>query len=260
MRSTRDNARALHCALNGEGFHALDPRLYIQDIQEQVRMAVETAKRPAWGSTLLNAPARDSLSVTVRFMVKECDRAKRQGVIGRVNAWAKEGWLTLSTRPEQRLYAVCTQPAGSEAFKRSADMELTFTAYDGACWQAVYPVSVTGSGKDLQLSIIPRGTRPCRLEARIANTSEGTVNSLRLAANGKTMSFSGLGLQSGQTLEIRYDHRRLLGAFIGSTGKLACRTADSADDIPLLPGKGNTVTFSADRACGVTLYARGEYD
>lgn len=260
MRNKRNNAAVLQCALNGEGLHAVDPRIYIQDIKEQVRMTVSTAVRPVFGGTLMNTPERESLAVTVRFMVKESDLQDRQLVIQRVNGWAKEGWLTISTRPDQRLYVVCTQPAGHETFKWHADMELTFTAYDGACWQDIYPASCNGNGKSLNLVLATRGTRQCYLEAKIANTSANTVNSLSLSANGKTIAFAGLNLPSGKTLELRYDERRMLGAFIDNTGKLSCRTAASADDIVLRPTWGNGVVFTADQACGVTLYARGEYD
>lgn len=249
----------LACALNGQEFLALDPRLYIQDIEEQARTRVETAALAGGGQRALGGCRREGLTVTLRFMVKERDRAARQRVIDRVNAWAGEGWLTCSTRPEQRLYVLCTQPAGSAARKWSEDLQVVFAAYDRACWQERYPVSVTMSGQAGEAELRPMGSQPCCLEAEITNVSGGTVNRALLAAQGQKVEFAGLSLAAGKKLSISYDAHHLLCAAVDGEGRLACRTADSDDDVRLTPGQSNAVRFEADGACDVTLYARGEW-
>lgn len=250
----------LACAINGEDFHSIAPCLYIQDFEEQVKQNIETSSRPHYGQMLIGANGHDELSVVIRFMVKERDRAKRQLVIDRVNAWAKAGWLTLSTRRDKRLYVMCTQPAGSAALRWSNDLQLTLTAFYEAYWQDLYPVEVSLSGSSGRAVIRPMGTRNSFLEFDIANQSGNVINSFSISANGRDMAFSGLGLQNGKTMSVYYDALHLLHAETDSAQKLNCRTGDSADDILLSPVQDNTVYFTADGACAVTLKARGLWE
>lgn len=250
----------LRCSLNGVDMLSLDPRLYIEDIEETIKFTAETGKRAAYGQTLTGIPGRDSVTVSVTFKIKERDRTSRQSVIQLVNGWAKSGWLTINTRPYQRLYVTCTQPANYKVFSWSEDMTVAFTAYDEAYWQDAVPARVSLSGTDASVSVTPRGTRACCLQAEITNASGGTVNTLSLAANNSQMAFEGLALAAGKTLVIAYDERHLLTATVDGVSKLSCRTAASADDLWIDPRKANPVRFVAARACSVSLILRGEYD
>ena len=71
------------------------------------------------------------------------------------------------------------------------------------------------------------------------------------------MAFSGLSLGAGKTLKIYYDENWILRAEVDGASVLAKRTADSADDLILPPGKATTVTIEASHAVSVTLKARG---
>lgn len=248
------------CALNGVQFLSIDERLYIEDIEEQPSIEAETATRPAYGQTLVGMTGRHELSISITFMVKQCNRATRQGVISAVNGWAKDGWLTLNTRPGQRLYVFCSEPATSVAYAWHESMRITFTAYDDAIWQEIEPKSTNITGASGTASITPNGTSPCCLEADIRNTSGGVVTSCALSANGKTITLSGMSLASGKTLRLYYDKHNNLIASVDGAGILAYRTPESADDVWLTNGQANTVTFAASGACAVTLYARGRYD
>ena len=249
----------ISCALNGVDFAGLDPRLYIQDVEERVKTRVDTADRRG-GARLCGCPERLSLSVTLRFMVKERDRAARQSVVSRVNGWAKEGWLTLSTRPGLRLYAHCTQPADSETLRWSGDMQVAFTAFDAPWWQDRFPVTAMLRGAEASAALRPAGTRSCALEADILNESGGTVNRISLAVNGQSMTFEGVALAAGRRMTVGRDERGLLYARVDGEGRLDRRTADSDDGLTLYPARNNTVGFSADGVCAVTLSARGVYD
>jgi len=250
----------LNCALDGRGFLEIDPRLYIQDMEEEIRMDAGTVDRPAYGQRLAGMTGHRALHVIIRFMVKEADFAARRRVINQVNAWAKAGWLTMSTRPGQRIYAVCIQPAESGTLRWNREMQLTLAAYGEAYWQDMFPAAASGRGRTGSVALRPLGTRPCCLEGDIGNLSAGTLNSLSLTAENQTLAFSGLGLAPGKTLALWYDGEGVLHAEAEGSGKLCCRTAESADDLWLQPQAENTVRFSADRECSVTLKARGYYD
>lgn len=250
----------LRCALNDAELTALDPRLYIEDIEERVKLTAEPTERPGYGLILTAPPRRESVTVVIHFMIKERDRAQRAPIISRVNGWAKSGWLTVSTRPGQRMYAHCTQAADSETLRWSGTMRLGFTAYEEACWQDRFPVTAQITGREGSAALRPGGTRDCGLAAEIVNRSGNTVNSLRLAVNGRKLEFAGLALGDGQRMMIDHDERGLLRAGIGEAPALCCMKAGSDDDLKLHPGAENTVTFTADGACAVTLQARGTYD
>ena len=248
-------------SLNDNEFINIDPRLYINDLEERASFQVDTANRPGYGQKLVGQPERSKLDVTLRFMIKERDRAKRQTIVDQVNAWAAApGWLHLSTRPEKRLYVVCTQSADPTAHKWNEELNLTLTAYDHPYWQERFPVKATYTGAYGTATLRPRGSRRCWLDADILNTSGGTINSLSVAANGCTLAFDGLGLGNGQTLRISHDPQGRLQAEVGSDRKLSCRTPASDDDVPLAPMQDNTVTLWADGACETTFYARGEWE
>lgn len=252
--------RRLWCALDGMELAGLDPRLYVQDIEERVKMDWRTAERPYGGRFWSAAPWRDTLEIAVTFMVKERDCGKRQQVLQRVNAWARAGWLTVSTRPDLRIFVICTQPAAGGSFAWSAEEQLVFAACGSARWQERYPVQAVLQGSDASAGIRPLGNRDCCLEAEVKNTSEGRIQRIRLTVNGRMMAFEGLGLDRKKKLRIYYDPQHVLHAEADDVSCLHCRTADSADDLLLSPGTENTVRLTADGPCEAVLYARGEYD
>ena len=209
---------------------------------------------------LLGQAVRDELSIVIRFMIKERNRANRQHIISTVNGWAGEGWLQVSTRPGKRLYVTCIQPANSAAFAWNEDMTLTFAACGDPYWQDVFPIKAPVSGNSGSAEIHPIGTRPCVLEADITNAGDSAVTSLSLTANGKTISFANLRLSKGKTLKLYYDERHILRATVDGNGVLSYRTPASADDIQLIPAQANTIQFDANGTCNAVLYARGRYD
>ena len=250
----------LACALNGADFNSLDPRLYLDGLEEEAQENVDTAALCGGGRRIIGRPGRRELTVTLRFMIKERDPAMRGRILDRVNAWAAEpGWLTLSTRPGQRLRVICTRYAERSALPWSGAGRIALTAYQRPYWQERYPVSTAFSGTEGSAALVPAGSRACCLEAEITNRSAGAVNAVSISAGGKTMAFSGLGLAAGQTLRLYYDDERILHAESGGVPRLACRTPESADGLPLVPGRVNQIRGAADGACRFNFIARGEW-
>lgn len=248
------------CALGGIGLLDVDERVYIDDIEEEISISQDTAKRPGYGQFPLNAPRRDSLIVTITFMVKERDRTARASVIQTVRGWAKEGWLTLNIRPNQQLYVFCTKLPETKTFEWTERMEIQFTAYGEAYWQEIVPVSVNAASavsSDTR-TIMPNGTQDCFLEAEI-KPSSGTLTSVSIAVGTQTLALSGLSVTKTAPLQIYYDALHLLHIESGGSSLLSKRSAASADDIILAAGQANTVILTFSRACTYTIKARGLY-
>lgn len=248
----------LTCALGGVSFLGLDEKLYLEEIEEAPNIVVETGKRPYYGQILLNTPGVDTLTVTLTFMVKKCDRQERQDVIDKVSGWATEGYLTVGHRPGKRLYVVCTQRPKTKTFSRTERMTIIFTAYSESCWEEVTPTTLTLTGTSASTSTFkPNGTRPCFLEAEITNAGSAALTSLTLTANGKSIALSGISVAVGSKVTIAYDERHLLSIKSGSTSLLAYRTAASQDDLLLNPGVNNSVSIVTNVTCSTVLKARG---
>ena len=246
------------CALGGVSFLGLDEKLYLEEIEEAPNIVVETGKRPYYGQILLNTPGVDTLTVTLTFMVKKCDRQERQDVIDKVSGWATEGYLTVGHRPGKRLYVVCTQRPKTKTFSWTERMTIIFTAYSESCWEEVTPTTLTLTGTSASTSTFkPNGTRPCFLEAEITNAGSAALTSLTLTANGKSIALSGISVAVGSKVTIAYDERHLLSIKSGSTSLLAYRTAASQDDLLLNPGVNNSVSIVTNVTCGTVLKARG---
>ena len=249
------NRQIMACTLNGADFSGIDEKLYIEDIQEVTTLSVETDKRPGHGRTLLNAPAHDTIQITIRFKLKERDLTARSGIISAVQAWACAGWITISTRPMQRLFVYPTVFPKVSAWKWSEQLEITFTAYGEAYWQDVAPVTASGTGTGGTASLTPLGTDTCYLEAEI--TPSAALTSAVLTVNGRTITLSGISVASGKTLTIHYDTDHRLCIDADGVSLLAYRTGDSADDLLLTPCQTNEITFTFSASCAYVFQARG---
>ena len=239
---------------------AVDPAIYVTDVQETQPAYDTTAMARARGDgARVTRRVRDSLQVRVYFAVRETDIDRRRDIIQRAAAWAMGGrYLSIGDRPGQRLRVVCdTLPSVTSALRWTQDLIMVFTAYAMPYWEADTPIRASFTGTSGTATIRQAGTAPCFLEAEISNTSGATLTSLSLTADGQKMAFEGLSLGAGKTLKIYYDENWILRAEVDGASVLAQRTADSADDLVLQPGKSTTVTIAASHAVSVTLKARG---
>ena len=247
------------CTIDGQGLQDIDPTIYITDIQEATpKIRATTATNALYDGLYLARLHRQSLSVTVTFCVREYDTARRKAVAEAACEWAKDGWLTISDRPGQRLWCVVDKlPVITSSLSWTDKLTIGFTAYDLPYWQEVYPAAVNFTGKSGSVTLAPAGTKDCYLEADITATG-GTVNTLTIGVGGRTFAFFGLGLGKTKRLSIGYDdEHHLQYMLIGETSVLGKRTAASDDDLMLAPRKGNVITVTANTDINATFRARG---
>lgn len=245
--------------MNGMGLQDIDPAIYIIDIQEAApKMRSAMVDNALYDGMRLTRMQRQSLAVTVAFEVHEYDTARRKAVAEKACEWARDGWLTINDRPDQRLWVVCDKlPVVTSALKWTDRLIIGFTAYDFPFWEEQYPVTATFSGDNGGVIIVPTGNRACCLEAEITATG-GTVNNLVLSVGGRSIAFAALGLAGGQTLSIGYDDERHLQYMrIGDASVLSRRTPESADDLLLQAKEHNAVAIAANAPVRATIRARG---
>lgn len=248
------------CALNGQGLQDIDPTIIVTDIQESAPMpAFSTAAHVRRDGTRILRMQRQSLSVRITFEIHEYDPARRKTVAVRACDWAREGFLTIGDRPGQRLYAVCDSlPVIPSALRWTDRLTVGFTAFVLPYWQDASPAQAAFHGTAGTAVLTPGGTAPCLLEAEIE--AEGPVNAMTVAVNGGTFHFTGLKMQTGEKLEIGYENQTQRQFMrIGGRSALACRTADSADDLMLLPGARNEIAVTADGPMNAMFFGRGLY-
>lgn len=253
--------------LNGQGLHDLDERILITDIQESApRMQTSTVANARYDGLRVTRRTRQSLSVTISFLVREYDTARRKELCARVCAWADQGGkLTLSDRPGQYLQVHCdTPPAVTSALRWTDPLTMVFTAWEQPYWQNEFPTSVhqeIPAQTATTLTILPRGSASCCfLEATLSNPGSAAVTSLTVSTGNTMFHLADPALIApGTSLTIGYDTNGFLTILSGGVSMLHARSADSSDDLLLTPGQANQVTITADQFIAATLKARGIY-
>ena len=254
--------------IDNKGLQDIDPSICITDIMEMEPKQQPLTAAQAWGNGLrLLKMQRQSLSVVVRFAIRERDTVRRRDICTRIRAWAQEGYLTTSDRPGQRLYVVCEKiPTVDSALKWANEMEVTFTAYDVPWWENITPTKCTvtaetpygdGQYRDT-VSMRMIGDVESPLEAVI--TAAGKTDYLRVyLGDDQFFTFKDLGMKSGDTLTISHDSRGILSLKLNDTSVMNKRTAKSYDELMIPPNKSISIALIADAICTATFTVRGRY-
>lgn len=260
------NTRYALC-LNGLGLHDLDERILITDIQESVpKFRTTTVANARYDGLRVTKHTRESLSVTVFFLIREYHTARRKALCSDICAWAASGgWLTLNDRPNQRLHVQCKSlPAITSALRWTDFLSITFTAWETPYWQDTAPVSVhldAPACQTVSAVMLPPGTAPiCFLEAAIVNRGSESASQLVITAGDTVFRLSAPQLIPGDAaLSIGYDDQGFLFIRSNNTSLLQSRTADSSDDLLLTPGHPGAITITCDQPVTASLKARGLY-
>lgn len=249
--------------LDKKSLSAVDRSIYIIDIayaQPDMRTAILGRGRRAGSDVLTRALA--SSSVTVTFEIREADTVKRQNVLARVLAWAKNGGaLTTSDRPGQRLYAVLDEPPviGS-ALKWTQELRMTFAAYERPYWESEREETATLTGKDTAGALYVQGTAEyTQVSVEVTTVNTGGIDTLDLTAGDTTLSFRNLGLKPGKTLVIDYDAKGRIRMMIDGASVLHKRQGTSDDELRIPCGASANLIVHAGAKVTAVFKARGWY-
>jgi hypothetical protein len=262
---------ALDCAVNGVSLTGLSGCIFVEDISEEIGMLTETTRTPGSGLHVIGH-GRDTLTVKITVYIKTrgvsepgADQytLERYSILEKMLQWAKNGYLTVSYRNNQRLYAYCTKPPSFSILTPQTRIELAFTAYDDAVWESTQYTEETGTAviddetAELTVSLTPAGTKDPYLEAEIVCPAGTTY--VKITAGGRFILLSRLVIESETTITIGRDAHHRITISDGTHSLLGYRSAESADDLILTAGAANEIGFESDAACSVTFKTRGLY-
>ena len=246
--------------LNGVALQTISPDILIHDISYGAPNfqddTFSVAKRN--GSRIFRR-AFDSISVTIKFEIHAYSVASRQAICQAVCLWAKNGGvLKTNDREGQYLQCVCSQfPTVESARNWTDELTIVFTAYAVPFWQdvAVTSVEMTAGTSGSKSVFIPGNADGALVEAEI--TSGGSLTTLNLTVNGRTLTLSGISVSSGSKIVLSYDTDGIQSIKVGTTSLLNKRTG--VDDLLANCGASNTFGFSSNVSVTVTFKVKGIY-
>ena len=259
--------------LAGHQLDEVDPRIIIKSVEGGAGKETVTAVATGAGDgTRITGKRRESIDVTVKFSmnIRRDRMAERMEVLEKVIAWAAGGGTFKCGYKRNRMLQVdeVTLPGEGDLWQRLSEYTITFRARAIPYWQE--STAATASTKTVKTgggSITVAGSAKTVANAVLENMSGAVINRAEITIGGKTMAFESLGMAGGQKLSI--DHvvtqgknvirMRLIKADGTSAGSvLAKRTAASADEFLISPGACE-FSFTADRACVLTVSCRGRF-
>lgn len=275
-------------SINNVSIHTIAEEIILRDIVENpADMDIQTAKRAMHAGTRETGRTRRKLEIDLVFVIYTQDSRRRNEVCGLIAEWANAGgWLTVNTRPGQRLHVRPTKlPAQGSALRWQEDITLTLTAFEQPYWEDETPRTITfttsGSavdgmftGTDFITQPGNVGFVPLSFFVTNINFDEAPLTHLRIAASslntGVTTAFElkgmnqGAGSYMGAFIFIDYDDNDILRirdtrSDVDDGSLMKYRTAESNDDVLGACGKSSRIDVYADVPVSVTVYARGRW-
>lgn len=243
--------------MNGVPLDSIDESIIITDIQEHTPELHESVIEMAGMGSYYKKPERVSLSITVKFVIREYDIERRKMLYRKVAMWADKGWLEINDRPGQRLNVVCVQrPVVNSSLRWTGELGVTFSAFRFPYWESVQAVKVKASAGTSTIAVT--SDLPCLLSADVKVTG-GTLNTLTIETETAKMMVTSASLASGQTLSIGYTDEKFLTIKAGD--KSLYRNLDpSSDDVLKVPAGASKVKITADATVSVELKAKGVFE
>lgn len=247
-------------AMNGQSLAALAPEIIVRDICEQVaEVDATTVRRANRTGQRVSDKFRTALSVRIVYNIRAYDIVRRTQIRDMIADWAGDGgWLTINTRPNQRLYVHVVNPtAVDSALKWTQDLTMTLTAYERPYWEDQLPVSVmtTDTG-----TLYPAGTvRDTYVECDVLNIGDSDLTALKLTCGDTHITLEGISVPTGERVVIAYTDDDLLTITAAGVSALGNRTADSSDDLMAYTRKSNVISATGDQSVSAVFTARGRW-
>lgn len=247
-------------AINGVSLSWLDPYIMLADIDErQPEYRQEITARAIRSGQRISARTRLSLTVALKIHITTPNVLTRSHVMQILTEWVGDGgWLTINTKPDQRLYVYPDPiPAMGSHLSWTDEIEVTLTAYERPYWEQMYPTVtvITGTGE-----LVPIGTIPeAYVEVDVTNKGAGDLTTLTATCATTRIKLEGLNVLPGEHVKIAYTDKDVLTITAAGVSALANRTADSSDDLIAYTRQSNIITVEADQDVMAEFSARGRW-
>lgn len=249
--------------LNDIALSSVAPNIYIRDIQvASPKMTVTRHSKALDNGSIVTNKRFDSSSVTIIFELREYDTDIYRRYIDLIAEWAAvDGYLTLSDRPDKRLYVTCTEfPVVGSMLQWTDEVSITFESIGFPYWEDSTPRTslITATSTDLN----EQGTiyKGAFLKAKktiidpfveVVVAVDGTqLEWINLAADSTFLTLSGLSITTGQIIRVYYDKMHILHIDGPEGSIMNKRYYTSSDDLKLTRGAENWVSLTA--SCPVT--------
>ena len=250
------------CALNGITPEQLDSRLRVTGIRESAPKLRQTLVRPAQGGGVrMICRERESLTVTVRVALPEPDPAERALLAEKLSAWAGDGLLTLTSRPDRRLRVRCTGLPGLEELSDwSTPVTVTFMACEVPWWEDAEATAVVLHSEERRSALVtvPGTAEETPVTARVTCLGD-TLDTVLLLCGETAVTLEDLGMTEGNVLLLQEDDTGRLCITVDGADRSACRTADSDDRLLVKCGGIRGFSLTSDGTAGAELEIRGRY-
>lgn len=255
-------------ALGGRWLDEMDERIICQGIETGSGSAqVSMVTRFGGSGSRVTNVHRASLPVTVKFSirVKRGDLQARSEIYEAVMSWAGRAlygaWLTVNYKENRRIWVRLTEaPAEEDLWDWTKTYNIRFTAYGVPYWQeASGTTGSTGTGTSGSVGLAVGGNAKTVADVVLENRSGANISTASINIGGNVMSFTDLGLGGGESLRIGHDEEGLLFIRIGGRSAMAKRTDGSCNDFQVDGGTAVSCSFSAQRACVMTVSCAGRF-
>ena len=244
--------------LDDLGLQDIDPSIHIIDVQEHApQQALTTAARASGDGLHVLHQSRESLTVAVRFAIREQRPTRRSAILQRIKLWAQQGGsLAVGHRPGLRLMVAPGQLSNFSSLRWTEALTLTFTAYHVPYWEDVHPTQATASPA---LLFLPGDAPAAPMDLRWRTSLSGQL-ALTITTPLSSITFRDMQVGADQELFLSHD-AGVLTATLDGVDIRPHRTPESSDDLLLPCGQSSNVTVTANGEAvqGCTLIARGRW-
>lgn len=239
-------------SINGVSLKSVDSRILVREISERQESESNFGNLAGRAGRLpIGLRLRRSKTIEVTFAIRELnDLTARAAVLDKVNGWAQDGVLTLTSRPGKRLRVYCTERAvGGDFRDYTAEYRVAFQTGGIPYWEDVSPVTQTiTSGAAVTLPV--PGTAPTVMDATIT-LREASSSVIITAGDSQFYLVNPTGFPAGYVIAFVHGPD---GVLYGED--LTFRRRDSTDDLIVNPGQVS-VSVIADGEFTAVVNVRG---
>ena len=249
------------CSLNGVSLSGLDERICVTGILEKSpqRELTTLSLMNLEGERLL-ACRRKFIQVEITLALRERDPARRRALLALLPLGGDALWLTVSTRPGQRLRVVPEEGPDPDT-DWTADIRLVFRSVGDPRWEDIQVESLEASGTLPLTLTVPAGGNTAAVPEglRITNTGNESISEMTLKTGSACQLLTGLALAPGEELTASRDEWGFISLKIqgeeGTRHADMCLTGDSDEELAFSPEE-DSLTVTGDGTVTVTMELR----